>query len=285
MKRDIKLNSSSICIAIVGFMLFSSSYIKDYGNFRNENSWVYNYYKESGGFMKKGKIKVLNVFKSDTKAYTQGLELDENGVLYHATGRHGTSGIGILDKENGKLNYIIELSEDYFGEGITIAPNGVWQLTYKEKTAFLRDKKTLDVKKTVNYNTEGWGISYNEDEGNLLMSDGTDEIFIRDVETFDVLDSFKLTLNGAKLERLNELEYYDGFLYANIWQTFDIVKIDLKKREVVKVYDFEEIINGLDISNEIRANMNVLNGIAHIEGNRFYITGKYYPVLLEVELD
>lgn len=235
--------------------------------------------------MKNGNIKVLNIFKSDTKAYTQGLEIDEKGVLYHATGRHGTSGIGILDRENGKLNYIVELSEEYFGEGITITPFGLWQLTYKEKTAFLRDKKTLDVIKTVSYDTEGWGISYNEDDGMLLMSDGTDEIFIRDAKTFDIVDSFKVKLNGEKLERLNELEYFGGFLYSNIWQTFDIVKIDLKSREVVKVYNFEKIINDLEISKEVRENMNVLNGIAHIEGNRFYVTGKYYPVLLEVELD
>lgn len=119
----------------------------------------------------------------------------------------------------------------------------------------------------------------------LLMSDGTDEIFIRDAESFDLIGSFKMSLNGEKVEFMNELEYVDGFLYANIWQTFNIIKIDLKTKKIVSVYDFEKIIENLDISKEDREKMNVLNGIAHIDKNRFYITGKLYPVLLEVELD
>lgn len=285
MKRVFRLKSSAICIGVLGYILFSFGNFNDDSIFKNDGFRVYNYNGESGDFMKSGNVRVLNVFKSDKSAYTQGLEIDENGILYHATGRYGTSGIGILDKENGILNYIVKLDEKYFGEGITISPKGIWQLTYKENTVFLRDKKSLNVLKFFSYDTEGWGISYNYDENNLLMSDGSDEIFIRDVDSFEVLDSFKLTLNGKKLERLNELEYFDGYLYANIWQTFDIVKIDLKKREVVKVYNFEKIIKNLNIPKDVREKMDVLNGIAHIDKNRFYVTGKYYPVLLEVELD
>lgn len=235
--------------------------------------------------MKEGVVKVIEVFKSDKGAYTQGLEIDDNGVIYHATGLHGKSGLGILNKELGKLHYIIKLPQEFFGEGITITPKGIWQLTYKEKTAFFRDKMTLRVLKTVSYDTEGWGLAYDKENGYLLMCDGTDEIFIRDADTFEVLDSFKISENGEKIELINELEYADGFLYANIWKTFDIIKIDLKSRKIVSRYNFEEIIKNLDISEEDREQMNVLNGIAHIDKNRFYITGKMYPVLLEVKLN
>lgn len=237
------------------------------------------------GVEKDGKFKVLNVFKSDKDAYTQGIELDENGVIYQATGLKGKSGIGILNKENGVLDFKIRLSDDYFGEGITFTPRGVWQLTYKEKTAFLRDKNTLDVIETFNYDTEGWGIAYDKEKKELLMSDGTDKIFVRNSDNFELTDEFTLSFNGENIEFMNELEYADGYLYANIWQTYNIIKVDLKTRKVVTVYDFEKVIDGLGISKEDREKMNVLNGIAHIEGNRFYITGKMYPVLLEVELD
>lgn len=150
---------------VAGFMVDINSRIKLRSEQRDElldrvekciNFW--------NGIEKNGKVKVLNIFKSDKEAYTQGIELDENGNIYQATGLKGKSGIGILDKENGILNYIVKLSDNYFGEGITFSPSGVWQLTYKEDIAFLRDKKTLDVIKTVKYNTEGWGIAYDYNE-------------------------------------------------------------------------------------------------------------------------
>lgn len=225
-------------------------------------------------------IRLIAVHPSDPDAFTQGLECDEEGRLFLATGLHGASRIGILNLSSGAYEALVHLDKTYFGEGITFAKNGLWQLTWQEHVAFLRDKQSLEVKKSVPHENEGWGIAYWKDKDVLLVSDGSARICLRDAESFALLDSFTL-----ESPMLNELEYADGYLYANIWLSSKILKIDLSQRKTVAVYDFSELLASLELSPQARARMDVLNGIAHIENQRFYVTGKHYPVVLEVELE
>ena len=225
-------------------------------------------------------IRLLAVHPSDPDAFTQGLEIDSAGKLYLATGLYGKSHIGILDLADGNYEILSSLPEEYFGEGITFAPAGLWQLTWKNQTAFLRDAETLHVIQEFPNENEGWGIACDKESDRLLVSDGSNRIYIRSAKDFRLLDSFTV-----ERDMLNELEYADGFLYANIWLTNEIVKIDVAAQKIVQTYDFSRLIADLQRSAEERANMDVLNGIAHIEGRRFYVTGKQYPIVFEVELE
>ncbi|MDO4778713.1 MAG: glutaminyl-peptide cyclotransferase [Tissierellia bacterium] len=233
----------------------------------------------------KNGIKILNIYRSSNDAFVQGFEMIDEGKVLVGTGKYGESKIGIWDKEKQEISYKVNLDEKYFGEGITVTDKGIWQLTWKEKTAFLRDKKSFEILYSKRYETEGWGIAYDKDRDILLMSDGTNTVYLRDPITFELKDKFELFKEGNPVSRINELEYFDGYLYANIWQTNKIVKINLQSKSIESIYDFTEVLNGLDLSPEQRSKMDVLNGIAHIEENKFYITGKLYPVIIEVELN
>lgn len=225
-------------------------------------------------------IRLLATHPSNPDAFTQGLEISSAGTLYLSTGLYGKSHIGVLHLADGSYEIRSSLDEKFFGEGITFSPAGLWQLTWKNQTAFLRDANTLDVIQTFHNEYEGWGIAYDKKQDQLLVSDGSNRIFIRSAKDFRLLNSFTV-----ERDMLNELEYADGFLYANIWLTNEIVKIDLSAQKIVQTYDFSRLIDDLEMGAEERANMDVLNGIAHIESKRFYVTGKQYPVVLEVELE
>lgn len=224
-------------------------------------------------------ITLLALHPFDSTAFTQGIELEEDGRLILSTGLYGKSRLGCLDITSGEFQVHATLPYEEFGEGITHSPQGLWQLTWENQKVYLRDPKSFAILASYPHENEGWGIAYDKQQNCLLVSDGSNRISIRSPKDFRLLDSFTLPYDN-----INELEYANGFLFANVWYSNSILQIDLASRKVLQTYDFTPILDGLPLSEEQRKQMDVLNGIAHIEGDRFYIAGKHYPVLLEVEL-
>ncbi len=224
-------------------------------------------------------IELIDAYPIMEPLFVQGLELDEEGRLLLSTGLYGDSRIGYLDVENGEFTEVDRLDATLFGEGITITPDSVLQLTWKAETLFARNPETLEVIDTIEYEGEGWGLAYDDMRDAVWMSNGSATVLLRDLETFEVIEEIETDFNN-----INELEYVDGFLYANIWLTYDIIKIDVENGEVVNRYDLEPIIYSVDIDEAELEAMDTLNGIAHIDGDVFYLTGKNYPYLYEVIL-
>lgn len=230
-------------------------------------------------------LTLVQTHPSDPAAFTQGFEYmgDDRAVL--ATGLYGRSSIGILNVKTGEYTIKDTLPRAFFGEGITQTPYGIWQLTWRENVAFLRDADDFAIVDTAYYGGEGWGLAYRADQDIIYMSNGSSTITVRDAKTFKIKSRINVHHQGANIEQLNELEFANGFIYANIWQSNLIAKIDPNTGKVVKFYDVSNLLANADISDHDRQNMDVLNGIARIEGNRFYVTGKFYPMIFEVTLD
>src|SRR5690349_10847860 len=157
----------------------------------------------------------------DVKAFTQGLVIHK-GQLYESTGE-ADSWIGIVDVNTGIADKKVDHKGKYFGEGITILNNKLYHITWKSKTGFVYSLPDFKTWKTFNYETEGWGLTH--DGKNLIMSDGTDQLYFRDSLTLEVRRTLKVTYKGEPLRELNELEYVDGYVFANIWQTNTIARI------------------------------------------------------------
>lgn len=212
----------------------------------------------------------------DPAAFTEGLEVS-GGELLEGTGLAGRSYISARDLDTGVERVRIPLPDEMFGEGITVAGDRVWQLTWKDGVAFARDRATLEERSRATYDGEGWGLCAQPDR--LVMSNGTDTLTFRDRETFAALGTVAVTLDGRPLDQLNELECTaDGMVYANVWQTTDIVRIDPATGAVVAVIDASGLLTA-----QQQASADVLNGIAAIPGtDRFLITGKLYPTIFDV---
>ena len=160
----------------------------------------------------------------DSQAYTQGLEFYE-GRLFESTGVYGESSLREVNLSTGEVIRSVNLSEDEFGEGITFVDDQIFQLTWKQGIAYRYDVETFEVVQTYYYDGQGWGLAY--DGNQLIMSDGSDVLQFRNATTFEVESTLYVTLNNESLGQLNELEMYDGLLLANVYQTEQIVGIDL----------------------------------------------------------
>jgi glutaminyl-peptide cyclotransferase len=221
-------------------------------------------------------VEVLATVPHDPGAFTQGLELVD-GVLYEGTGLEGQSSIRAVDPETGAVTQRVDLPDDLFGEGITVAGDTIWQITWQDGVAIRRDRNTLAEEDRVSYEGEGWGICHDGDR--LIMSDGSGRLTFRDVETF--AEEGNVEVNGVT--NLNELECVpdqDGRVqvYANVWQTDEIVRIDPATARVTATID----LSGL-LPEEDRAGADVLNGIAAIRGtDEFLVTGKLWPTMFRV---
>jgi len=222
--------------------------------------------------------KVIRKYPHDTTAFTQGLEFYK-GVLYEGTGEYGESQVRKLDLNTGKVLQKVTLDKQYFGEGITIWGDKVYQLTWQSHVVFQYDL-SFKLLKTFKLPTEGWGMTH--DSVHLIVSDGSSKIYFRDPATMDSVRIINVSENGGLVNNLNELEYINGFLYANIWQTDYIVKIDPATGNVVGKADFANLLKN---QGETVYDLNdVLNGIAYdAQTGKTYITGKDWPVLLEVQ--
>ena len=222
--------------------------------------------------------RIVNTYPHDTDAFTQGL-VYEDGVIYEGTGRYGKSSLRKVDLETGDILKIYELPEQYFGEGITIFKDKIIQLTWKSNKGFVYEKKSFKLLRDFTYETEGWGITH--DEERLIMSDGTSTLHFLDPENFSLLGQVEVYIDNTPLDKLNELEYINGYIYANVWQTEDIAIIDPRNGRVVGWLELFGLKQTLSWSGP----MDVLNGIAYdAENERLFVTGKLWPRLFEIKL-
>ena len=231
-----------------------------------------------------GEVNLLEKYPVNTPLFTQGLELNQDNELILGTGLQGQSKIGKFNLETGELEDAQLLPNNYFGEGLTHTENFLWQLTWKEKLVLKRDPKTFEILEEIPIETEGWGLCYDSENKVLWRSDGSSALYKHDPNTFELLDKVKIMNGKLSASKLNELEYYNGYIYANRLYRDEIVKIDPKEDKVVDQYDVRSIIDETMDEEQI-ASIDTLNGIAHIKDNEFYITGKLYPYIYKVTLD
>ena len=222
--------------------------------------------------------KVVNTYPHDQSAFTEGLVFEE-GVLYEGTGLHEYSTLRRVKLETGEILQICELPPQFFGEGVTIYGDKIIQLTWQSNIGFVYDKYSFKLLKEFNYPDEGWGITH--DGKHLIMSDGTSTLHFLDPETFEEISQVEVSSNNIPVTRINELEYIQGEIYANIWQTELIARINPLTGRVVGWIDLRGILSLEDDSETV----DVLNGIAYdSKNNRLFVTGKFWPKLFEIEL-
>ena len=221
---------------------------------------------------------VIHSYPHDHTAFTQGLVF-EDGKLYEGTGRYGYSTLREVQLETGEVMKSQKLDPKYFGEGITIYENKIIQLTWKSKVGFVYDLETFKLLEEFSYPTEGWGLTH--DGERLIMSDGSATLYFLDPVTFERVGRVNVTENGTAVSLLNELEYIKGEVYANVWFTDSIVRIDPATGNVTGRIDLKGLINPDDYDHDV----GVLNGIAYdADRNRLFVTGKYWPKLFEIKL-
>ena len=221
---------------------------------------------------------VIHTFPHDPAAFTQGL-VYLNGALYETTGLNGRSSLRKVALESGQVLQKADLSPDFFGEGMTILGDRIFQITWKNQKGFVYDLATFAVQKEFTYAGEGWGLT--TDGKALIMSDGTNQIRFIDPDTFQVLRTINVLYRGQPLTDLNELEYIKGEIFANVWRTNLVVRIDPTTGDLLGVIDFSRLLGPGDYGPDT----DVLNGIAYdAAGDRLFVTGKDWPKLFEVQL-
>lgn len=247
----------SLLIAVSGLLVLFTIPDRDRGH-------------DSGGFT------LLNIYPHDSEAFTQGLVYD-SGVMYESTGLYRRSSLRKVETETGKIIDMVKLPDRYFGEGVTIIDNLIYQLTWKAGKGFIYDKNTLGLVGTFSYETEGWGLT--TDGRHLILSDGSASLYFLDSKDFRTIRTLDVTYRGSPLKRINELEYINGLIYANIWQTDRIAVINPETGEVENLIELKEIIGNFLYNDNTR----VPNGIAYNKTTEtFYITGKLWPRMFEI---
>jgi glutamine cyclotransferase len=224
-------------------------------------------------------FKVQNTFPHDKEAFIQGLVI-HNGQLYESTGQED-SWIGIVNIKTGMADKKIRLDKKYFGEGITILNNKIYQLTWQNRMGFVYDLKTYEKLQEFEYSSEGWGLTHNNID--LIMSDGTSTLYFRDTLSLKIKKEIHVTYNGKPVNALNELEYIDRFIFANVWRTNWIAKINPANGQVVGFLDLSKLVQQ---ANLINPNADVLNGIAWHEGTQsMLVTGKNWPYIYVLKMN
>jgi len=222
--------------------------------------------------------KVINTYPHDREAFTQGLVF-ENGFLYEGTGIRGRSTLRKVQLQTGKILQACKLPDEFFGEGITVYKDKIIQLTWQSKVGFVYDKNTFELLKKFHYPTPGWGITH--DGRRLIMSDGTAALYFLDPETFKETGRIKVYHDDVPVRGLNELEYVRGQIFANLWPTERIARIEPESGRVVGWIDLKGLLDTKDRSEQA----DVLNGIAYDSANdRLFVTGKCWPKLFEIKL-
>lgn len=221
--------------------------------------------------------RVINSYPHDDKAYTQGLFIHENNFI-ESTGQKGLSALRKVELETGKVLENLNLESSYFGEGATVWQDKIYQITWTSQVAFVYD---LDLKPvtTFKYATEGWGLTTLGDT--LVMSDGSEKLYFMNPLDFSEVDILQVYDHQGKVDNLNELEYFNGMIYANIYGKDKIVMIDPKTGSVKGEIDFKGIID----RNKYRGMDYAMNGIAYdFDNNKIYVTGKWWPTVFEIAI-
>jgi glutamine cyclotransferase len=221
--------------------------------------------------------KVVKTYPHDRAAFTQGLQYTD-GIFYEGTGLNGRSSIRKVELATGKVLQLRNVDRQYFGEGIVTVGNELFELTWQHGVMFVYDKNTFNVLRTYTYQGEGWGLT--TDGASLVMSDGTSAIRFIDPKTGKETRRIKVTDGAAEVTELNELEYIKGEIWANIWQTDRIARIDPKTGKVNSYLDLRGILGVMD-----SMGTDVLNGIAYdAKTDRIWVTGKLWPKIFEIQV-
>ena len=221
---------------------------------------------------------VVHVYPHDPRAFSQGLAFAD-GFLYEGTGQYGQSSLRQVDLESGKVLKYVPLPREIFGEGIAISGNQIIQLTWQNRIGLIYDKESLKPQSTFRYEGEGWGLT--SDGRRLVISDGSATLRFLDPKTFRVVDTLTVRSRGAPVDQLNELEYVEGEIYANVWGSDRIARISPKTGEVLGWIDLGGLLKPAE-----RVNVDaVLNGIAYDpRAKRLFVTGKLWPKLFEIRI-
>ena len=224
--------------------------------------------------------KVVATFPHDTTSFTQGLVFAGDGQFYESTGLQGESTLRRVDIKTGQTLQRIDVPSQYFAEGLALVGDELLQLTWQHKLGFVYDRHTFKQKRTFSYKTEGWGIAY-EDAGGLVMSDGSDTLTFLDPKSFAALKTLRVMDAGRPVANLNELEWIDGEIWANVWMTDRIARISPRTGEVNAWID----LSTLYPRSQRTPPADELNGIAYDRATRrIYITGKKWPRLYQISV-
>lgn len=223
--------------------------------------------------------RVVHSFPHDPDAYTQGL-LYDNGFLYESTGQYGQSSLRKVELETGVVVQLHQLDDRFFAEGLALFGNRLLQLTWQANKGFAYRLDSFEQLAEFAYPTEGWGLTY--DGELLIMSDGSATLYFRDPFTFAEVSRIAVVAQGRPVSQLNELEWIAGEVFANIWQTDTIARIDPATGQVAGWIDLTGLLSDADRRG---SNAEVLNGIAYDpEAERLFVTGKWWPKLYQIEL-
>ena len=215
---------------------------------------------------------VLSTLPHNAEAYTQGLTIYKNKVL-ESTGQKGHSWIAEVNPGSGQHEKKITLDSRYFGEGITVLNGKIYQLTWEDKVGFIYDADTYKKLGEFKYNTSGWGITH--DNKNLIMSDGTEKLYFLDTTKLQVIRTVSVTDPSGRVKNINELEYVNGYVFANVYETALILKIDPSNGKVVGRLDLSALAGEIK---RMYPNTDVLNGIAYDQNSKaLLVTGKLWP--------
>ena len=221
--------------------------------------------------------KVVKSYAHDRRSFTQGFEF-RAGVIYESTGREGMSWIRRWKLDTGEVLQQVDLSPEFFGEGITVLNERITQLTYKTEVGFVYDQASFKQLRKFNYPGEGWGLT--NDGQHIFMSDGSAQIRLWDANTLKETGRITVKDGAKEVEALNELEYIRGEIWANIWLTDKIVRFSPKDGRVTGWIDLAGILTPAE-----RTGADVLNGIAFDSiGDRIFVTGKLWPKVFEIKL-
>ena len=225
------------------------------------------------------KFRIVKTYPHSKDDFTEGLQLHK-GFLYESTGLEGQSLIKKTELATGKVLKEVSLDKQYFGEGMTILDDKIYQLTWKNKKGFVYNLDDFKFIQNFSYNTEGWGLTNNGKD--LIMSDGTNNIYFMNPASFAVTSKIQVYDNVNAVPNINELEFYNGFIYANVWRTFLVIKIDPATGKVLSRIDLEELFDKAGSKQEI----DVLNGIAvnPATGN-LLVTGKLWNKIFEIKIE
>jgi glutamine cyclotransferase len=223
--------------------------------------------------------RVVNSFPHDRNAWSQGLTVDEDGTLIEGTGLYRESTLRRVELETGRVLEKVNIDGRMFGEGVTVMGERIFQLTWREKTGIIYDRKTLREIGRFRLEGEGWGLTH--DGTHLIVSDGSSTLTFLDPDTFAVVKRLRVTSGTRAVPQLNELEYVEGEIFANIWHQDYIVRIDPKTGRVTGSVDLSRIYPRRDRAHR----EHVLNGIAYDPAKkRLFVTGKNWPKLYEIEI-
>lgn len=224
-------------------------------------------------------VEVVHTYPHDPSAFTEGL-FYLNGFFYESTGLEGHSSIRKVRVETGEVVQKVDIQPEYFGEGIVNWQGELISLTWKSEVGFVFDLATLKRRKEFHYHGEGWALT--QDGQQLIMSDGTPELRFINPKTLMETKRIQVTLEGRPLHNVNELEWVKGEIYANVWETNSIIRIDPKDGHILGIVNLAGLLSPAD---QVSGPDSVLNGIAYdAKGDRLFVTGKNWPKLFEIRL-